>query len=77
MGFELGRGKTLAEVVAALGHVAEGVKTTRSAYDLSKKLGVDMPITHEVYAVLYEGKSPRSALADLMARDLVPEFHPS
>ena len=76
VGFELGRGKTLEETVAALGHVAEGVKTTKSAYDLSRKLGVDMPITHEVYAILYSGKSPKSALSDLMARELVPEFQP-
>jgi glycerol-3-phosphate dehydrogenase (NAD(P)+) len=73
VGFELGRGKTLEEIVSTLGHVAEGVKTTKSAYDLSKKLAVDMPITHEVYAVLYESKSPRAALSDLMARELVPE----
>jgi glycerol-3-phosphate dehydrogenase (NAD(P)+) len=61
-------------VLIKLGHVAEGVKTTKSAYDLGHKLGVDMPITSEVYRVLYEGKSPRQAVSDLMTRALRPEF---
>jgi glycerol-3-phosphate dehydrogenase (NAD(P)+) len=74
VGFELGRGRTLAEVLAKLGHVAEGVKTTKSAYDLGQKLGVDLPITGEVYHVLYEGKSPPQAVSDLMARSLRAEF---
>jgi glycerol-3-phosphate dehydrogenase (NAD(P)+) len=74
VGFELGRGRKLDEVLATLGHVAEGVKTTKSAYDLGAKLGVEMPITTEVYRVLYEGKAPRQAVADLMARSLRPEF---
>jgi glycerol-3-phosphate dehydrogenase (NAD(P)+) len=74
VGFELGRGRTLGEVLAKLGHVAEGVKTTKSAYDLAHKLNVDMPITTEVYRVLYEGKTPRQAVSDLMARTLRAEF---
>jgi glycerol-3-phosphate dehydrogenase (NAD(P)+) len=74
VGFELGRGRVLGEVLAKLGHVAEGVKTTKSAYDLGRKLDVDMPITTEVYRVLYEGKSPRQAVSDLMARTLRAEF---
>ena len=74
VGVELGRGRKLAEVLAGLGHVAEGVKTARSAFDLSRKLGVHMPITREVFAVLYEDKSARDALNDLMALELVPEF---
>jgi glycerol-3-phosphate dehydrogenase (NAD(P)+) len=74
VGVELGRGKKLPEVLASLGHVAEGVKTTKSAYDLSKKLKVDMPITSEVYAVLYEDKTAERAVVDLMARELGPEF---
>jgi glycerol-3-phosphate dehydrogenase (NAD(P)+) len=74
VGFELGRGRKLAEVLASLGHVAEGVKTTKSAYDLGRKLGVDLPITTEVYRVLYEGKTPRQAVSDLMSRTLRAEF---
>jgi glycerol-3-phosphate dehydrogenase (NAD(P)+) len=74
VGVELGKGKKLAEVLAALGHVAEGVKTTKSAYDLSKKLGIDMPITSEIYKVIYEDKPAERAVVDLMARELGPEF---
>ena len=73
VGFEMGRGKTLDEVLASLGHVAEGVKTAKSAYDLSVKLAVDMPITSEVYQVLYLGKAPGQAVGDLMTRALTRE----
>jgi glycerol-3-phosphate dehydrogenase (NAD(P)+) len=73
VGFELGKGRALTEVLATLGHVAEGVKTTKSAYDLSVKLAVDMPITAEVYRVLYLDKPPRQAVVDLMARTLTHE----
>jgi len=74
VGRELGRGRPLTEVLATLGHVAEGVTTAKSAYELSKKLAVDMPITGEVYSVLYEGKPVRQAVKDLMARELGYEF---
>ncbi len=77
VGFEMGKGRTLAEVLAGLGHVAEGVKTAKSAYDLSVKLGVEMPITQEVYKVLFEEKPLRQAVGDLMARDLSYEFDPA
>ncbi len=73
VGFELGKGRTLEDILATLGHVAEGVKTTKSAYDLGKKLGVVMPITQEVYSVLYEGKSPKQAVTDIMTRPLTHE----
>lgn len=73
VGFELGKGRLLPEILASLGHVAEGVKTAKSAYDLSVREGVDMPITHEVYKVLYEGKSPRQAVVDIMTRELKRE----
>jgi glycerol-3-phosphate dehydrogenase (NAD(P)+) len=74
VGLELGKGRTLSDILAGLGHVAEGVKTAKSAFDLSEKLGVHMPITRQVHAVLYEGKSARQALVELMAAELVPEF---
>jgi glycerol-3-phosphate dehydrogenase (NAD(P)+) len=73
VGYELGKGRTLDDILATLGHVAEGVKTTKSAYDLGKKLDVVMPITQEVYSVLYEGKSPRQAVTDIMTRPLTHE----
>jgi glycerol-3-phosphate dehydrogenase (NAD(P)+) len=73
VGFEMGKGRTLEDVLSTLGHVAEGVKTAKSAYDLALKLDVDMPITAEVYRALYEGKSPRQAVVDLMTRALRKE----
>jgi glycerol-3-phosphate dehydrogenase (NAD(P)+) len=53
VGVELGKGRKLSEILQSLGHVAEGVKTTKSAHDLSKKLVVEMPIVREMYAVIY------------------------
>ncbi len=74
VGVELGKGKKLNDVLAHLGHVAEGVKTTKSAFDLSQKLHVDMPITGEIYKVIYEEKPAERAVVDLMTRELGPEF---
>jgi glycerol-3-phosphate dehydrogenase (NAD(P)+) len=59
----------LDSILAELGQVAEGVMTARSAYNLGKKAQVDMPITREVYAMLYEGKPVPQALGDLLGRD--------
>ncbi len=73
VGFELGRGRKLDEVLSGLGHVAEGVTTAHSAYHLAERLGVDVPITSEVYAVLYEGKPVARAVRDLLARPLKKE----
>lgn len=74
VGFELGRGRQLADVLAGLGHVAEGVTTAQSAYHLAERLGVDLPITSEVYAVLYAGKPVAQAVRDLLARPLKKEL---
>ena len=74
VGFELGKGRTLEEVLAGMTQVAEGVRTAKSARDLAIELGVDMPITNEVYAVLYEGKPVRQAVSDLMTRTLGREW---
>jgi len=74
VGVEMGRGRRLPDVLTRLGHVAEGVRTAKSAYDLGRKFNVEMPITTEVYRVLYENKSPKQAVGDLMARALKPEF---
>lgn len=73
VGLELGKGRKLPEILATLGHVAEGVKTTKSVFDISNKYGVDMPITAEVYRILYEGKPPQQAVIDLMTRALSKE----
>jgi len=69
VGEEIGRGRRLEEVLEEMGRVeAEGVETTRSVVALAAKHGVEMPITQEVYAVLFEGKPAPDALADLMSR---------
>ena len=73
VGEEIGKGKTLKEVLDGMVMVAEGVRTTQSAYDLSVRHGVDMPITHEVYHVLFKNKLPKKAVYDLMTRDPKPE----
>jgi glycerol-3-phosphate dehydrogenase (NAD(P)+) len=73
VGLALARGESLAAVLAGLGHVAEGVGTARTAAELAARLAVEMPITREVAAVLYEGKSPRDAVNDLLARDIRAE----
>ena len=69
MGEELARGRTLAEALATIGQVAEGVHTAAPARDLAASHGVDVPITREVCALLFEGKPVIDALADLLARD--------
>lgn len=69
VGVELGKGRRLEEILSEMGQVAEGVKTARSAYMLSLQRGVEMPITTEVYAMLYQDKDPREVLMDLMGRD--------
>jgi len=68
VGEELGRGRKLDEILSEMSAVAEGVRTTRSVYGLAKKHDVDMPITREVYEVLFEGKDPEAATDSLMAR---------
>jgi glycerol-3-phosphate dehydrogenase (NAD(P)+) len=74
VGFELGRGRKLSEVLAEMKMVAEGVRTTRAVYELSRQLGVDVPITASVYAMLYEEKNPRAAAEELMVRPLRREM---
>lgn len=64
----LGQGKSLNEILAEMESVAEGVTTTRSVYDLAEQKDLDMPITREVYRVMYEGKSPSEATDSLMSR---------
>lgn len=69
VGYELGQGKKLEQILEELGQVAEGVITAKSARELAQKEGVDMPILEEVYALLYEGKNVKQAVADLFSRD--------
>jgi glycerol-3-phosphate dehydrogenase (NAD(P)+) len=67
-GHLLGKGKSLNEVLTEMGMVVEGVKTTRAAFQLSQQMNVEMPITRELHAVLFEHKLPRQAVEDLMGR---------
>jgi len=73
VGFELGRGKRLDDVLAGLGHVAEGVPTAEAVWRLSAELGADLPISSEVYRVLFEGKPVPDAVRDVLARPLKRE----
>jgi glycerol-3-phosphate dehydrogenase (NAD(P)+) len=74
LGVEIGQGATLAEALATRETVAEGVVTARSAWALSERAGVDMPIVRAVNRVLYEGRPAREAIAELMERELRAEF---
>ncbi|MCD5402038.1 NAD(P)H-dependent glycerol-3-phosphate dehydrogenase, partial [candidate division NPL-UPA2 bacterium] len=74
LGEAIGQGKSLEEALSDIGMVAEGVPTTKSAYDLAKKYKVEMPITKEVYQILFEGKNPYQAVTDLMLREAKPEI---
>ncbi|HNR38963.1 MAG TPA: NAD(P)H-dependent glycerol-3-phosphate dehydrogenase [Acidobacteriota bacterium] len=73
VGEQIGRGRKLPEILAEMVMVAEGVATTESAHALSRQFGVEMPITAEVYAALFEGKDPREAARNLMSRPAKPE----
>jgi len=73
VGEQIGKGKTLTEVLSEMVMVAEGVRTTRAAYELAKLHGVEMPITEEVYRVLFENKNPKDAVYALMTRDAKQE----
>lgn len=69
VGEQVGRGRELAEVLGEMSQVAEGVPTSRVALDLARRRGVEVPIITQVVSVLFEGKPPRAALLDLLARD--------
>ncbi|UTR09610.1 NAD(P)H-dependent glycerol-3-phosphate dehydrogenase [Evansella sp. LMS18] len=64
----LGKGKSVEEVLSEMGMVVEGIRTTQAAYELARKLEVEMPITNELYEVLFNDKSPEEAVTELMGR---------
>ena len=72
-GYQLGQGKKLQDVIDNMGMVIEGVYTTKAAYELSRKRQVQMPITEALYRVLYEGEDIKTAISQLMDRDLTSE----
>ena len=74
VGEEIGKGRRLEDILSEMVMVAEGVQTTRSAYQLSQRLSVEMPITERVHAVLFEGYDPGKGVRDLMTRDAKPEI---
>jgi glycerol-3-phosphate dehydrogenase (NAD(P)+) len=69
VGVEIGRGRLLKDVLGDMVMVAEGVETTRSARELARRVGVEVPIINEVYNILFEEKEPLRACYDLMTRD--------
>jgi glycerol-3-phosphate dehydrogenase (NAD(P)+) len=69
VGVELGKGRSLDEILGGMFMVAEGVRTSRSARDLAIREGIEMPIVEEVFAVLFEGRQPRAAVENLMLRE--------
>ncbi|MEJ2163900.1 MAG: NAD(P)-dependent glycerol-3-phosphate dehydrogenase [Desulfobacterales bacterium] len=74
VGQKIGQGEKIQDILGQMRMVAEGVKTAKSVYDLSRSLQVEMPISHETYRILYEDLSPREAVTRLMTRDLKQEL---
>jgi glycerol-3-phosphate dehydrogenase (NAD(P)+) len=73
VGEEIGRGRSLEQVLAGMSMVAEGVRTTEGAWELARLHAVPMPITEAVHAILFEGREPRAEVVRLMTRDLKQE----
>ncbi|MDX1675176.1 MAG: NAD(P)H-dependent glycerol-3-phosphate dehydrogenase [Longimicrobiales bacterium] len=74
VGYELGQGRTLDEVLSSMRMVAEGVETTRAAHELAAREDVEMPIVAQVHAVLFEDRPPADAVRSLMMREPKAEF---
>lgn len=74
VGEQLGLGRKLSDILGSMSMVAEGVKTTRSAFELARIHNVEMPITTQMYNILFEDKEPAKAVHDLMTRSLKPEI---
>jgi glycerol-3-phosphate dehydrogenase (NAD(P)+) len=75
VGVRIGKGERLHEIMWDMSMVAEGVHTSKAVMSLAERLKVDMPISAEVYEILYEGKDPFEALGELMERAPRPEFY--
>jgi len=74
LGMRLGAGKKIDDITKELGGVAEGMYTARSAFELAARHRLEMPITEQVYRIIYENSTPQQALVDLMNRGLKPEW---
>ncbi len=75
VGEELGKGRSLDEIITEMKMVAEGVKTSRAVVDLAARVGVEMPIAEQVVALLYEGRTPAEVITALMSRRARAELH--
>lgn len=73
VGQRLGKGEKLEDILKSMNMIAEGVKTTKSVRDLSHKFNIEMPITNQVYDILYKDKEPKQAIRELMLRELKSE----
>ena len=73
VGVSLGQGKSIEEILGGMYMVAEGVETTRAAHALARQAGIEMPIVAEMHGVLFEARTPREALENLMLREPKPE----
>ncbi|MEM8817204.1 MAG: NAD(P)H-dependent glycerol-3-phosphate dehydrogenase [Pseudomonadota bacterium] len=73
MGLALAGGKTVAEAEEEIQQVVEGVLAAEAVHEVAGSTGIEMPICHQVYRILYEGASPREAVSALMSRELKPE----
>jgi glycerol-3-phosphate dehydrogenase (NAD(P)+) len=74
VGFRLGSGEKLEDILAGMKMVAEGVATSRSAYELAIRNNVEMPIVEQIFRVVNEGRAPADAVRDLMTRSLKSEY---
>jgi glycerol-3-phosphate dehydrogenase (NAD(P)+) len=74
VGLKIAEGIAIDQIISSMKMVAEGIKTSQAAYTLAQKIGVEMPITTEVYRIIYKGKDPRRAVKDLMTRQLKGEL---
>lgn len=74
VGEQIGKGKKLSRILKEMKMVAEGVPTTKSAYELSRSLNIELPITHQVYNILFREKDPQNATKSLMKRNLKEEI---
>lgn len=75
VGEELGKGRSLDEIITEMNMVAEGVKSSRAILDLAQEHGVEMPIIEHVVKVVHDGMDPKEVVASLMGRAPKPEFH--
>jgi len=74
VGIELGRGERLEDIIRNMNMIAEGIRTTKSVYALGNRSGIEMPITNQIFQLLYENKNPELAVTELMESELKEEW---